>query len=219
MKAVTETRSHDAWQGARERLVGMVADHAAPRDPRVLEAFRQVPRHLFIPDAQRVFAYDDRALPIGDEQTISQPSMIAIMLDALECQPSSRVLEVGAGSGYAAALLAHLAREVYAIEIRAALAERARMTLAQIGLTNVQIYVGDGSHGLTDHAPYDRILVSAAPAEIPHTLAEQLAPGGRIAIPVGDERGQTLLIGERRADGHIDWRRDVPCMFVPLIEL
>lgn len=208
----------DEWSALRERMVHAVEREAGPRDPRILDAFRRIPRHLFVPDFARSSAYDDRALPIGDRQTISQPSMIAMMLDALECEPSSRVLEVGAGSGYAAALLSCLAARVDAVEIRPALAAAARATLASLGIDNVLIHVADGSKGLPEHAPFDRILVSAAPRSVPAALLEQLAPGGRIAIPVGEAYRQVLLVGERQADGRTTFRRDVPCVFVPLVE-
>ncbi len=208
----------DEWSALRERMVRSVEREAAPRDPRVLDAFRRIPRHLFVPEASRLAAYDDRALPIGEEQTISQPSMIAMMLDALECEPSSRVLEVGAGSGYAAALLSCLVARVDAVEIRPSLALRARATLASLGIDNVFVHVGDGSKGWAELAPFDRILVSAAPHSVPRALLEQLAPGGRIAIPVGEAYHQVLLVGDRAPDGSVSFRRDVPCVFVPLVE-
>lgn len=208
----------DEWSVERERMVRAVELGAAPRDARVLEAFRRIPRHVFVPERERIAAYEDRALPIGDDQTISQPSMIAMMLDALECEPSSRVLEVGAGSGYAAALLACLAARVDAIEIRPALAARARATLVALGIDNAFVHLGDGSKGLPEHAPFDRILVSAAPHHVPAALLDQLGPGGRIAIPVGDAYRQVLMIGERGADVQVRMRRDVPCVFVPLVE-
>ena len=187
----------DAWLSERERLVMRIERHAGVTDPRVLEAFRRVPRERFVPDNQRQFAYDDRALPIGEGQTISQPSMIAIMLAALECEPADRALEVGAGSGYAAALLAQLVAEVHAVEIKPWLAEQARRTLAEISIANVHVHSGDGSIGLAEHAPYQRILISAGAAAVPPALLEQLAPEGMIAIPVGDDLGQMLLVGRR----------------------
>jgi protein-L-isoaspartate(D-aspartate) O-methyltransferase len=205
------------WQSERERLVERIERHAGITNPRVLDAFRRVARERFLSEAQFEFAYDDRALPIGEGQTISQPSMIAIMLQALECQPGDRALEVGAGSGYAAALLAQLVAEVHGIEIKPWLADQARRTLAALGITNVTIHTGDGSGGLQAHAPYQRILVSAGAAAVPPTLLDQLAPGGVIAIPVGDDLGQTLLVGHRAASGSIAWRHSVPCMFVPLV--
>lgn len=208
----------DEWDPLWERMVRAVELEAAPRDPRVLEAFRRIPRHEFVPDSVRSMAYEDRALPIGDNQTISQPSMIAMMLDALACEPSSRVLEVGAGSGYAAALLSTLAARVDAIEIRPSLAARALAVLRALGIGNVFVHVGDGSKGLPALAPFDRILVSAAPHQVPDPLLAQLAPGGRIAIPVGEAYHQVLLVGDRQRDGTVKFTRDVPCVFVPLVE-
>lgn len=187
-------------------------------DGRILAAFLAVPRHLFVPDTQKPAAHEDRALPLAEMQTISQPSMIAIMLRALDCQPGDRVLEVGAGSGYAAALLGRLSKEVFGIEIRPALAARARQTLAAIGANNVHVQVGDGSQGLEEHAPFDRILVSAGARAVPKALLDQLAIGGRIAIPVGNADSQTLLVGERQRDGSLSWTQSIACMFVPLID-
>jgi protein-L-isoaspartate(D-aspartate) O-methyltransferase len=214
----TSTAVSDPYRDARLRLAERVAESVAPRDPRVLEAIREVPRHEFVPRGERDVAYDDRALPIGDGQTISQPSMIAIMLDALDCPETGRALEIGAGCGYAAALLARLVRQVHAIEIRPALAARARETLTRLGIDNVTVHVGDGSRGLPAHAPFDVILVSAAPLTVPKALAQQLALGGRLAIPVGDERSQRLRVAERETDDHVEWRESVPCLFVPLVE-
>jgi protein-L-isoaspartate(D-aspartate) O-methyltransferase len=186
-------------------------------DPRVLAAFGTIPRHLFVHETQRSVAYDDRALPLTEGQTISQPSMIAIMLDALSAEPSQRALEVGAGSGYAAALLSTLVREVHAVEIRPALSWRARVALEKAKIDNVILHEADGSEGLPREAPFDRILVSAAAREVPAALVEQLAPFGRIAIPVGDDRGQTLRVGTRMRDGGIRWEERTACIFVPLI--
>jgi protein-L-isoaspartate(D-aspartate) O-methyltransferase len=143
--------------------------------------------------------------------------MIAIMLEELQCEPTQRALEVGAGSGYAAAVLGRLVREVFTVEVRPALAARARASLLRGGASNVTVVEGDGSRGLPEHAPYDRILVSAAPERVPGALVEQLAIGGRIAIPVGDEHGQTLLVGRKTAANAIDWQKTVPCIFVPLV--
>jgi protein-L-isoaspartate(D-aspartate) O-methyltransferase len=188
-------------------------------DPRVLDAFRAVPRELFVPEPERVHAYEDRALPLVEDQTISQPSMIALMLEELAVEPTHRVLEIGAGCGYAAALLARLAREVYGVEIRPTLAAMARASLARAGIDNAHIIVGDGSLGFEPAAPYDRILVSAGATRVPAPLIEQLTPGGRIAIPVGDESGQTLRIGRKGTNGtHVEWKDGVACVFVPLVQ-
>ena len=201
----------------RARLIERIRASTELQDARILQAFASVPRHEFLSEAQGAIAYEDRAVPLEDGQTVSQPSMIAIMLSELECEPTQRALEVGAGSGYAAALLAQLVREVHAVELRPALAALARANLARSGASNVHVAEGDGSQGLAAHAPYDRILVSAAPSEVPNALVEQLAPGGRIVIPVGDEHAQTLLIGEKTSAGELHFRRSVPCIFVPLV--
>lgn len=201
----------------RRQLVERIRASTQITDARVLNAFASVPRHLFLTEEQRSIAYEDRAVPLDQGQTVSQPSMIAIMLSELQCEPTQRALEIGAGSGYAAALLAQLVREVHAVEILPALAARAGENLARSGARNVHVSLGDGSLGFAAHAPYDRILVSAAPSEVPSALAEQLAPGGRIAIPVGDAHGQTLLLGEKNGAGELKWQRSVPCIFVPLV--
>ena len=186
-------------------------------DPRVLAAFERIPRHLFVGAAQRRAAYEDRALPLTDGQTISQPSMIAIMLEALAAEPSERALEVGAGSGYAAALLSTLVREVHAVEIRPALSSLGRAALERAKIGNVVIHEADGSEGLPSEAPFDCILVSAAARTVPAALVEQLAPLGRIAIPVGGDDGQTLRVGTRMRDGGIRWTERTACVFVPLV--
>ena len=202
---------------ARQHLVERIRASTDLRDARILQAFADVPRHEFLSEAQLEIAYEDRAVPLDDGQTVSQPSMIAIMLQELACEPGQRALEVGAGSGYAAAVLGRLVAQVYAIELRPALAIRARAALERSGVTNVQVIQGDGSRGLADHAPFDRILVSAAPTRIPDALIAQLAVGGRIAIPVGDERSQTLVVGHKIGPDDLTWERTVPCIFVPLV--
>jgi protein-L-isoaspartate(D-aspartate) O-methyltransferase len=202
-------------EARRSELVDVLSHVVS--DTRVLIAFRTVPRHLFVPANERWHAYDDRALALSEGQTVSQPSMIAIMLESLATEPHHRALEVGAGSGYAAALLSTLVREVHAVEIRPALLEAARVALERSGVRNVTLHEGDGSLGLPGEAPFDRILVSAAAREVPAALAAQLGPGGRIAIPVGDDRGQTLLIGARDGEGPIAWSDRTACLFVPLV--
>lgn len=208
---------HAHQQQQRQQLVERIRASTQIEDARILQAFACVPRHVFLSQAQQDIAYEDRALPLEDGQTVSQPSMIAIMLAELACGPSQRVLEVGAGSGYAAALLGQLVSEVYTVELRPALAALASANLARSGARNVHVAQGDGSLGLAAHAPYDRILVSAAPNQVPSPLLTQLARGGKIAIPVGDERTQTLLLGEKTSTDELIWRRSVPCIFVPLV--
>lgn len=202
---------------AAERLVGAIEAGADIHDARILAAFRAVPRDRFVPEDLAQFAWEDRALPIGEGQTISQPSMLALMLAALEPQANDRALEVGAGSGYAAALLGRLTCHVEALEIRPELAERAQRTLASVGASNVHVSIGNGEHGLPDRAPFDVIMVSAGARATPPELVEELAPGGRIAIPVGDQQGQHLFVGRREADGELVWERRTPCVFVPLV--
>lgn len=186
--------------------------------PRIADAFRQIPRHLFVPPHLAEQAYDDRALPLVEGQTISQPTMIALMLDALDPQPADRVLEVGAGSGYAAALLSVLVREVHAVELRPNLVPMARGALAKAGVDNVTVHLRDGALGLPELAPFDRILVSAGTAIVPEPLVRELAPGGRLVIPVGTDDGQRLQIARRSADGaFIEWEHGAHCLFVPLV--
>ncbi len=204
-------------ESEREALLEAIEANTGVTDPRILAAFRKVPREAFVPSDLRELAYQDRALPIGEGQTISQPSMIALMLAALAPTATDRALDVGTGSGYAAALLAQLTARVHAIEILPALAARARETLARLGVKNVEVEVGDGAEGQREHGPFDVILVSAAARTLPRRLLEGLAPGGRIAIPVGDEHGQHLMVGHRHADGELVWERRTPCVFVPLV--
>jgi len=186
------------------------------RDERVLQAMTMLPRHEFVPPALLDEAYDDRALPIGCGQTISQPYMVALMLNLLQVEPEHRVLEVGAGSGYVAALLGMLGDTVYAVELVEELAERADQTIRRLALTNVHIIAGDGSLGYPEVAPYDRILISAAAPTIPVPLAEQLAEGGRMIAPVGGRSVQTCEIRTKQ-DGKMHVERDTDCVFVPLL--
>lgn len=201
----------------RRRLVSHIREATGIDDARILGAFLDVPRHAFVNPAQLDVAYEDRALPLDEAQTISQPSMVAIMLQELALDPEHRVLEVGAGSGYAAALLCRLVRSVDGLEIRPRLAERARSILERLGFDNVRIHVADGRRGLPDAAPFDRILVSAAGQSIPSALTDQLAPGGLLAMPTGSGHNQHLEIATRTDAGALELRRSVPCVFVPLI--
>ena len=184
------------------------------RDPRVLEAMTRVPRHLFVPDADRRDAYGDHPLPIGHGQTISQPYIVAFMSEALRLEPTHRVLEVGTGSGYQAAVLGELAGQVFTIEIIDALAERARKTLEENGYRNVTVRSGNGYLGWPEHAPYDRIMVTAAPDDVPPALVEQLKIGGLMAIPVGTGV-QELRILRRTPDG-METLDTLPVRFVPM---
>jgi len=200
----------------RDRLVRVL--ETVVSNPRIPGAFRAVPRHLFVPPALEGRAWDDRALPLAEGQTISQPSMIALMLDALAPEPNHRALEIGSGCGYAAALLGELVREVHGVELRPALVEMSKQCLARAGVRNVHVHLGDGSKGLPEHSPYDSILVSAGASHVPAALVRQLSPGGRIAIPVGDGEDQVLKVGRRPPDGGaVEWTTGVHCIFVPLV--
>lgn len=185
-------------------------------DARVLEAMAQVPRHLFVPEAFAAEAYEDRPLPIGEGQTISQPTMVAVMLGALRLEGAERVLEVGTGSGWEAALLSRLAAKVWTVELLAPLAERARAALRRLGCDNVEVVVGDGSLGWPAAAPYDAIVVAAGAPELPPPLLSQLADGGRLVAPVGRGLlGQSLVRVTRRGDAS-DYENLGACAFVPL---
>lgn len=185
-------------------------------DGRIVEAFAAVPREEFVPAALRGQAYDDRALPIGDGQTISQPLMVALMLRALDPAPDDLVLEVGTGSGYAAAVLSKLVREVVTVERNGVLLRRALETLSTLGFRNVQGYVAGEQLGRVENAPYDGILVSAGAPHVPRALLEQLSAVGRLVIPVGTPRAQELVTARNTAHG-VALRRHGPCAFVPLI--
>ncbi|HSM93646.1 MAG TPA: protein-L-isoaspartate(D-aspartate) O-methyltransferase [Anaeromyxobacteraceae bacterium] len=197
----------------------MVATQIAARDvsdPRVLEAMRKVERHRFVPASLREEAYGDHPLPIGHDQTISQPYVVALMTELARVRPGARVLEVGTGSGYQAAILAVLAKEVYTIEIVEPLAREAGERLRALGYANVTVRAGDGYRGWPEHAPFDAILVTAAPREIPQPLLDQLAVGGRLVAPVGDEGGdQELVVVERTPAGLRRWSV-APVRFVPM---
>jgi protein-L-isoaspartate(D-aspartate) O-methyltransferase len=185
-------------------------------DNHVLDAMATVPRHLFVPPETREQAYGDRALPIEEGQTISQPYVVALMAQALHLSKTDRVLEVGAGSGYAAAVLSLLAGEVYAVERWPSLAESAEQRLHELGYRNVQVFAGDGTAGLPAYAPFDGIVVSAAAPWVPRPLREQLGEGGRMVIPVGG-RGEQLLLRLTRCDHQIRTKRLGEVRFVPLI--
>lgn len=202
---------------ARARMVRVVSEQTGIGERRILNAFERVPRHRFVPRTLHARAYEDSAVPLALEQTVSQPSMVAVMLKALELDPADRVLEVGAGSGYAAALLGELAAEVFGVEILPELARRARQRIEELGIGNVRIYEGNGRVGLPAFAPYDKILVSAGSRDVPEELLRQLRPGGRIAIPVGDALAQQLLVGVKESDGSMRWEPSIPCIFVPLV--
>jgi protein-L-isoaspartate(D-aspartate) O-methyltransferase len=185
-------------------------------DERVLAAMARVPRHLFVPEHLRHLAYEDGALPIGQGQTISQPYIVATICSLMQLSGEERVLDVGTGSGYQAAVLVELAKEVVTIERVPELAERARETLALAGYDAVEVRVGDGSLGVPDRAPFDAIAVAAAAPAIPPALYDQLVDGGRLVLPRGGRWGQDLVLVERRPEGPVE-RKSVSCRFVPLV--
>ncbi len=186
-------------------------------DPRVLKAIARVPRAEFVPPELRDQAYSDLPLPIGHGQTISQPYVVALMTQLLRLQPEDKVLEIGTGSGYQTAILAELAREVYSVEAIKDLAEKARERLARLGYRNVHIRYGDGALGWPEHAPYDAIIVTAAPERVPPALVDQLAEGGRLVIPIGPEYSEQMLWLIEKQDGRIRTQPIAPVRFVPLI--
>jgi protein-L-isoaspartate(D-aspartate) O-methyltransferase len=185
-------------------------------DARVLDVLGAVPRHEFVPEAVSHLAYADRPLPIGLGQTISQPYIVALMTHLLQVKPGDRVLEIGTGSGYQAAVLARLAREVYSVEIVEELGTRAAQTLSRLGYVNVVTRIGDGYQGWKEHAPYDGIMVTAAPDHVPAALIAQLKPGARLVIPVGAMR-QDLMVIAKAADGSTTSTSIIPVRFVPLV--
>jgi protein-L-isoaspartate(D-aspartate) O-methyltransferase len=199
----------------RRRMVEEQIKRRGVTDAAVLAAMQKVPRHLFVPVEERAEAYGDHPLPIGLGQTISQPYIVALMASLVEPGKGERVLEIGTGSGYQAAVLSELAREVYSIEIVAELGLRARRTLEELGYDNVEVRIGDGFQGWPDRAPFDAIVVTAAPPRVPEPLLSQLKTGGKLVVPVGD-LVQTLVVYSKRRDGGFDRKEIIPVRFVPM---
>jgi len=208
---------HAALDVARRRMVEEQLLARGIRDPRVLEAMSLVPRERFVDPALRSRAYGDHALPTAEGQTISQPYIVARMLELARLEPSDRVLEIGTGSGYQTALLARLAQRVFSVERRHALLREARQRLDQLGISNVALRHGDGSLGWQEFAPYDRVLVAAAAPRVPEALKAQLGIRGLLVIPLGGAHSQILEVWERREDGDWDRARHGECRFVPLV--
>ena len=204
------------YQAEREKMVRKQIARRGIKDERVLRAMKSVPRHLFLPEQARRYAYSDSPVRIGSGQTISQPYIVALMTELLKVKPDHRVLDVGTGSGYQAAILGELAVEVHSIERHQDLAETAEARLASLGYDNVSVHVGDGTQGFEPFAPYDRIIVAAAAPSVPEPLFQQLAQGGRLVIPVGSRHSQHLEVWDRHGD---EFRRSssIPVVFVPLI--
>lgn len=224
--AVPATSTEEDFTIARTRLIQMIAEdvkttatylNKTELNPLVLNAMAAVPRHEFVPEAQRSNAYLNRPLPIGYGQTISQPYIVAIMTDLLQPKPSHRILEIGTGSGYQAAILAELVSEVYTVEIVEPLYKRADKTLTKLQYKNVTTRYGDGYYGWKEHAPFDAIIVTAAASHVPPPLLKQLKTGGRMIIPVGSRfLTQELLFIEKTNNGEITTHQIIPVVFVPL---
>jgi protein-L-isoaspartate(D-aspartate) O-methyltransferase len=211
-----ESLSEDPYLLPRRRMVEEQLRVRGLRDEAVLDAMMQVPREAFIPAASRHLAYDDRALAIEHGQTISQPYIVAYMTEKLLTTPSCRVLEVGTGTGYQAAVLASLVQHVYSIERLSDLKEKAAAVLAELGISNVSLFVGDGTLGLPEYAPFDRIIVTAGAPNVPRALVEQLVNGGVMVVPVGRENEQSLVRVTRRGDRAFE-ERMLGCRFVKLV--
>jgi protein-L-isoaspartate(D-aspartate) O-methyltransferase len=205
-----------SYSNLRAEMVAVQLRARGIGDSRVLEAMARVPRHEFTPEPYREQAYEDHPLPIGEGQTISQPYIVAVMLDALAVKASEKVLEIGTGSGYVTALLAELAAQVVSVERHASLADAARQLLSCMGYRNVRLITGDGSNGFAEDAPYDKIIVSAAAPQLPQALVDQLADGGRMMVPVGREDSQQLQLIEMH-DGRPQTILRELCRFVPLV--
>ena len=208
--------SADPYAADRERMVRVQIESRGIRGAELLHVLRATPRHLFIPIASRSMAYDDRPAPIGYEATISQPYIVALMTDLLAPRKTDRVLEIGTGSGYQAAILSQLAQHVYTIEIVPELAKSAQRILSDLGYRNVTVRQGDGYKGWPEQAPFDGIMVTAAPPEVPQALIDQLANGGRLVAPVGLGWDQELMLIEKDANGRLRRRSAGGVVFVPM---
>ena len=202
---------------ARKRMVATQIIARGITDRRVIDTMLKLPRHLFVQEAMASQAYNDTSLPIGEKQTISQPYMVALMTELLELTGIERVLEIGTGSGYQAALLSHLARRVYTIERIPSLAAKARKLFDTLGLTNISMKIDDGTLGWAAEAPFDAIIVTAGAPEIPRALVGQLASEGRLLVPVGDNNSQMLTLVKKTDDGGFNVEESTPCRFVKLI--
>lgn len=206
--------SEKEFAAQRRKLVELLKSEGLT-NASVLEAMLKVPRHKFVPASHRSLAYQNRALPIGNEQTISQPFIVGYMTEAAEIARADRVLEIGTGSGYQAAVLAELAKEIYTIEIIPALADSARNLLQEMGYKNVHVKTGNGYLGWPEHAPFDAIIVTAAPDEVPQALVDQLGVGGKMVVPVGTGFQQMVII--TRSESGVVERRTIPVAFVPMV--
>ena len=206
----------DNYVQARRRMVEEQIAARGVRDPRVLAAMVAVPRHVFVPEGQWHHAHEDHPLPLGEGQTVSQPYIVAAMTEALELTPESRVLEIGTGSGYQTAILAHIARMVYTVEIIKSLSVQARLTLLRLDIRNVRFRIGDGHDGWPEFAPYDRVIVTAAAETMPYQLVEQMVDGGKMVVPVGPAGSQVLVLGMKHGKKLVQ-RHLMSVAFVPFV--
>lgn len=211
-----DTADEKEYAFQREKMVAEQIEARGIHDPQVLKAMRKVKRHQFVPEGLRAGAYGDHALPIGEGQTISQPYIVALMTAVVKPEPGMKVLEIGTGSGYQAAILAELCKSVYTIEIVDALGKRAGKLLAGL-YKNVHVRIGDGYQGWPEEAPFDAILVTCAPTQVPRPLADQLKEGGRMVIPVGESWVQELVVLTKR-NGRLDQHAIIPVRFVPMVD-
>jgi protein-L-isoaspartate(D-aspartate) O-methyltransferase len=211
-----EPAATDPTAAARNRMVQRHLVERGIKDPRVLEAFRTVPRHRFLPPTTRRHAYDDESIPIGEGQTITPPYDVALMTEALGPKPADKVYEVGTGSGYQAAILSRVVKEVYSVEIHEPLSKRATAVLMKLGYDNVHTRVGDGYAGWPEAAPFDAVIVTCAPQFIPQPLVDQLKEGGRMVIPIGDRFNQIVYLKVKKDGKMVDVRQLRPTLFVPM---
>jgi protein-L-isoaspartate(D-aspartate) O-methyltransferase len=214
-KDKAKSQESDPNAAARKKLVQQHLVERGIKDPRVLQAFRVVPRHLFLPPENRRLAYDDESIPIGEGQTSTPPFDMAFMTEALELKPTDKVYEVGTGSGYQASILGQLVKDVYSVEIHRPLGERAAQVIKELGYTNVHTRIGDGYEGWPEAAPFDAIIVTCAPTKVPPPLVEQLKEGGRLVIPIGNRFDQVVHLMTKK-DGKLTDQLLRPTLFVPM---
>ncbi|MBS0012905.1 MAG: protein-L-isoaspartate(D-aspartate) O-methyltransferase [Desulfobacterales bacterium] len=209
--------NEDNFRQQRMKMIRQQLMARGIENPEILAAFEKVPRHSFVPEGLKKYAYQDRPLPIGEGQTISQPYIVALMTLNIEPNKTDRILEIGTGSGYQAAILAELSERVYTIEIIESLAESARRTLSETGYENVHVKTGDGFKGWPEHAPFDAIVVTCSPEKVPEPLKEQLAGGGRMVIPIGQDHDQHLVVLKKQ-EGQLIEKQILPVRFVPMVD-
>jgi protein-L-isoaspartate(D-aspartate) O-methyltransferase len=211
-------QEQDDFVRLRELMMQRQIRARGVKDPNVIKAMLKVPRHVFVPKPYRAYSYEDNPLPIGEGQTISQPYIVAYMTEALNLKPGDKVLEIGTGSGYQAAILAELVKEVYTIEIVAKLGKRAQQTLDKLGYKNIHVKIGDGYKGWPDKAPFDAVIVTCAPEKVPRALIEQLNERGRMIIPVGRAGGVQKLVRAVKKGGHLKTDNVMYVWFVPMVK-